>query len=355
MSNRSISNALLASGLFALVGTGLAGTEPAAAAGAPAYRITARYPIGGHDGGYDYLKLDAATHRLFVAHATRVEVLDADTGKKVGEIADTPGVHGIALAPEFHHGFTSNGLGRSVTMFDLESLKTLAVIKYTGVKPDSIAYDPETRKIFVVNGGDTGDVSVIAPDTGAIIATVPLGGGKLEEIQLDGHGHGFVNDEANNAIHVFDTHGLTKLGTWPISPGEEPTGLAFDAQTHRLFAACANEKLVAVDSQSGKVLGTATIGSDPDGAAFDPKSRRVLVPSRDGKLSVVDVSGTDKFPTVQTLKTEPDVRTITLDERNGRAYLPSGRFGPAPKATAKDPNPRKVMDPQSFAVLVVGE
>jgi DNA-binding beta-propeller fold protein YncE len=348
MSNSSISKALLAAGLFALSST-------ASMAGEPAYHIIARYPIGGHDTGYDYLRLDPASHRLFVAHATRVEVLDADSGKKVGEIPDTPGVHGIAFAPEFHHGFTSNGLARTVTMFDLDTLKTLSVSKETGVKPDSIAYDPETHRVFVVNGGSTGDVSVIAPDTGAIVATVPLGGGKLEEIQLDGHGRAFVNDEANNVVHVFDTHKLTKLTSWPVSPGEEPTGLAFDPQTHRLFTACGNNKLVALDSETGKVLGTATIGSDPDGAAFDPRTKRVLVPTRDGKLSVVNVAAKDKYPTLQTLKTEPGARTIALDSRNGRVYIPYAKFGPAPAPSAQDPKPRPVMDAESFTVLVAGE
>jgi DNA-binding beta-propeller fold protein YncE len=347
MSNSSISKALIA-GLFAL-------STAASMAAEPGYHIIARYPIGGHDTGYDYLRLDPASHRLFVAHATRVEVLDADSGKKVGEIPDTPGVHGIAFAPEFHHGFTTNGTARSVTMFDLDTLKTLSVSKETGVKPDSIAYDPESHHVFVVNGGSTGDVSVIAPDTGAIVATVPLGGGKLEEIQLDGHGRAFVNDEANNVVHVFDTHKLTKLTSWPVSPGEEPTGLAFDPQTHRLFAACGNDKLVALDSETGKVLGTASIGSDPDGAAFDPRTKRVLVPTRDGKLSVVNVAAKDKYPTLQTLKTEPGARTIALDSRNGRVYIPYAKFGPAPAASAQDPKPRPVMDAESFTVLVAGE
>jgi DNA-binding beta-propeller fold protein YncE len=302
------------------------------------YHLIGTYPVGGHDPSFDYIRFDSAAHRLFVAHATRVEVLDADTGKKLGEIPDTPGVHGIALAPEFHHGFTSNGLARSITMFDLDTLKPLALIKYTGTKPDSIVYDADSRHVFAVNGGDTGDISVIAPDTGAIVATIPLGGAKLEELQLDGHGRGFVNDESRNLIHVFDTHKLAALTTWSISPGEEPTGLAFDPQSKRLFAACGNNKLVAVDSDSGKVVGTATIGKDPDGAVFDPRTKRVLVPNRDGTLSVVDASAGDQYPTLQTLKTEPGARTIALDERNGRVYLPNAKSGP-----------------ESFSVLVVGE
>jgi DNA-binding beta-propeller fold protein YncE len=350
VTNRSL-KIWMAAGLPALI----AACGIAAAAKAPRYHVIARYVVGGTDKGYDYLRLDAPSHRLFVSHSTRVEVLDADSGKKVGEIADTPGVHGIAFAPEFHHGFTSNGQGRSVTMFDLDTLQTLSIIKYTGAKPDSIDYDPESRHLFVVNGSDTGDITVIAPDTGAIIATIPLGANKLEELQLDGHGRAFVNDEGQNTIHVFDTHKLTKLATWPIAPGEEATGLAFDPQTHRLFAACGNNKLVVLDSDTGKVVGSADIGPDPDGAVFDPKTKRVLTSNHDGTLSVVQTAAGDQYKTVQTAKTEPFARTIAFDERNGRVYLPTAQFGPAPQPSEKDPKPRAPMLPETFVVLVVGE
>jgi DNA-binding beta-propeller fold protein YncE len=348
VTNRSILVALGAAGMFAAC-------SAASAATSPNYHVITRYALGGHDTGYDYLRLDAASHRLFVAHGTRVEVLDADSGKKVGELADVPGVHGIAFAPEFGRGFTSNGQTRTVTMFDLATLKTLKVIKYTGVKPDSIDYDPETHRVFVVNGAETGDVSVIDPNTGAIVATVALSGGKLEELQLDGHGHGFVNDEEQSAVHVFDTHTLVQVATWSAAPGEGGTGLAFDKQRHRLFSACGNNKLVVLDSDTGKVVGTAAIGDDPDGAVFDPKTKRILVSNRDGTLSVVDGGAGDNYPTLQTVKTEPVARTIALDERNGRAYLPTAKFGPAPQPTAQTPKPRPVMVPESFVVLVVGE
>src|SRR5262249_7482894 len=158
-------------------------------------------------------------------------------------------------------------------------------------KPDAIEYDPQTQRVYVVNGGETGDVSVIDPGSGAIIATVALGGGKLEEIKFDGRGRGFVNDEEKSGVHVFDTQKLVPLATWSVAPGEEPTGLAFDPKHHRLFAACGNEKLVVLDSDTGKLVATATIGEDPDGAAFDPKTQRVLVSNHDGTMSVVDASG----------------------------------------------------------------
>jgi DNA-binding beta-propeller fold protein YncE len=165
VTHRSIAKSFLAAGMLACIG-GAWAAKPAG------YHVIARYTLGGQESGYDYLRLDPASHLLFVAHGTRVEVVDADSGAKVGEIAGTQGVHGIAFAPEFGHGFTSNGLTRSVTMFDLKTLKPLTQIKYTGVKPDSIEYDPETRRVFVVNGAETGDVSVISADTGAIVGTV---------------------------------------------------------------------------------------------------------------------------------------------------------------------------------------
>jgi DNA-binding beta-propeller fold protein YncE len=343
-----IANALRLSGALLACSTVWA-AQPAA------YRVLARYEIGGHDTGYDYLRLDAPSHRLFVAHGTRVEVIDADSGRKVGEIPNTPGVHGVAFAYDLGRGFTSNGLDRSVTMFDLASLKTLGVIKYTGIKPDSIEYDPETHHVFVVNGSTTGDVTVIAPDSGAIVATVALGGGKLEQIAFDGHGHGFVNDEEKNVVHVFDTHTYTQVATWSVAPGEEPTGLALDKERHRLFAACGNNKLVVLDSDTGKVVATPAIGSDPDGAAFDPKTKRIFASNRDGTLSVLDSGAQDKYTLLQTVRTEPLARTIALDERNGRVYLPTAKFGPAPPATKEDPKPRPVMVPESFVVLVVGQ
>lgn len=316
----------------------LAALPLSSGAATPGYHVIARYGIGGHDSGFDYLRVDAATHRLFVAHATRVEVLDADTGRKVGEIPDTLGVHGIAFAHDSGHGFTTNGQARSVTMFDLSTLKTVAVIRYMGVKPDALEYDPESHRVFVVNGGETGDVSVIAPDTGAIVGTVPLSGGKLEEIQVDGRGRGFVNDEARNVLHVFDTHSLAPLATWSLLPCNAPTGLAIDRDRHRLFSACDNNKLVVVDSDSGRVVAVAAIGKDPDGAVFDPRSRRVLVSNHDGTLSVVEAGAGDHYPTLQSVPTEAGARTIALDERNGRLYLPFIKSGP-----------------ETFSVLVVGE
>jgi DNA-binding beta-propeller fold protein YncE len=323
--------------------------------GAHTLRVVDRYAIGGQDTGYDYLRVDSEGKRLFVAHGTRVEVLSTLTGKPLGEITSVPGVHGVALAAAFGHGFTSNGTERSVTMFDLKTLKPLMVIKYMGVKPDAIEYDPQTQKVFVVNGGATGDVTVIAPDTGAIVGTASLGGGKLEQIAFDGHGRGFVNDEDQNVVHVFDTRSLKPLGRWPLAPGEGPTGLAFDAAHHRLFAACGDHRLIVMNSDTGAVVATMPIGADPDGAAFDARRGLIFTSNRDGTLTVIHQDGADQYSVRQNLATESGARTIALDPDSGRVYLPAAKFGPAPAPTKADPEPRAPLIAASFAILVVGE
>jgi DNA-binding beta-propeller fold protein YncE len=318
-------------------------------------RVLERIEIGGQDVGYDYLRVDADRKRLFVAHGSHVEVLDTTSDKVIGQITDTPGVHGIALTSAFGHGFTSNGADRTVTMFDLATLKTLKVIKFAGVKPDAIEYDPKTRQIFVVDGAGTGDLTVIAPENGAIVATVTLNGGKLEELAFDGKGRGFVNDEKQSFVHVFDTRTLKPLASWDLSPGQAPTGLALDLVHHRLFAACRNKLLVVLNSDSGAVVTTVPIGANPDGAAFDPLRGFIFTSNNDGTLSVIRQDGADQYHVAQTVVTDSGARTIALNESSGRVYLPTAKFGPAPAPTAEMPNPRAPMLAASFALLVVGQ
>jgi DNA-binding beta-propeller fold protein YncE len=310
----------------------------------PGLRVVDRYVIGGQ-GGYDYVRFDDSTRRLFVAHGSRVEVLDGDTGKRIGEIAPTNGVHGIAIAPEFGRGFTTNGLDRSVTMFDLHTLATLKVIKYTGAKPDALEYDPDTKRIFVANGDAKlgGDMTVIDAASGAITGTVDLGG-KLEGIALDGHGRMFVASEDRNLVHVVDTHSLAVLAHWSLAPGEEPTGVAIDRVNHRLFFACANHLLVVLDSETGRVVATPPIGADPDGAAFDSSTGRIYTSNREGTLTVLRAAAPDDYRVEQTVPTELGARTITLDARTHRVFLPTARFGPGSHAPL----------PDSFCILVVG-
>ena len=319
----------------------------AAAAG---YRIIAHYPIGGNEQGYDYLRVDAPTHRVFVAHANRVEVLSTDDGQKLGEIAGMHGVHGIEIIPELGKGYTSNGLDRTVSVFDRTSLKIRKIIAYTGLKPDAIQYDPDTHRLYVVNGGPTGDVTIIDPTTDAIVDTLELGGAKLEQIGFDGRGRAFVNDEGKSVIHVFDTHTLRPLGAWTLGGCEEPTGMAVDREHHRVFAACGNEKLAVLDTDTGRVVATPPIGSDPDGAVFDPKSQRIFTSNKEGTLSVLHEVTPDRYETVQTLKTQPGARTLAMDEESGRIFMPTART--AEPAAGGGPAP---ILPQSFELLVADQ
>jgi DNA-binding beta-propeller fold protein YncE len=317
----------------------------AATAAPPDYRIVKRYPIGGTDTFYDYVRLDPQSRQLFVAHGNRVEVLDADSGAKRGEISGMHGVHGIEIIAGENIGFTSNGLDRTVTKFDLKTLQPLKVIKYLGLKPDALQYDPDTQKLFVVNGAATGDVTVIEPKTGAIVDTVGLGGGKLEQIAFDNAGRAFVNDEERSVIHVFDTHTLKPLAVWPLSPGEAPTGMAIDTAHHRLFSACGNDRLVVLDSGTGKIVATPAIGSDPDGAAYDTSSGRIFTSNYDGTLTVLHEDSPDHYTLLQTVKTERGARTLALDPQTGSIFLPSAKV-------AAD---GRTIVPATFELLVVAQ
>jgi YVTN family beta-propeller protein len=342
--HRLLSKVLAAASLLVFVS---AYSAPPAAGG---YRMITQFQIGGNDAGYDYLRVDAPTRRVFVAHLNRVEVLNADSGAKLGEVTGMHGVHGIELIPELGKGYTSNGLDRTVTVFDHSTLRIRKVIRYTGVKPDAIQYDPDTRRIYVVNGGASGDVTVIDPANDAIVDTVDLGGAKLEQIGFDGRGHAFVNDEGKSVIHVFDTHTLRPLGTWALGGCEEPTGMAVDRVHHRVFSACGNEKLAVLDTDDGHVVATPAIGSDPDGAAFEPKTQRIFTSNKEGTLSVLREVSPDRYETLQTLATQPGARTLALDETTGRLYLPTARTGKAPAEGGAAP-----ILPETFVVLVAGE
>jgi len=319
----------------------------------PAYHVAARYEIGGTDIGYDFLRIDSASRRLFVAHRTRVDVLDADTGARLGEIANLAGVHGVEVVHDLNVAFATNGANRTVTMFNPGTLELIKTIKYAGEKPDALAYDPSSALVFVANGGATGDLTVIDPAKGAIVGTVDLGAGKLEVLAFDGQGRGFVNDEDRSVVHVFDTHTLKPVAKWPLAPGEEPTGLAIDRAHHRLFAACGNERLVVLDTDTGKVVDTVAIGASPDGAAFQAQTGHVFVSNGDGTMTVIGKSSAGRYAVLQTVKTATGARTIDLDESTGRLFLPAGRFGPAPAPTAAVPEPHAPLIPASFAVIVV--
>ncbi len=328
-------------------------TPPAAAsaaqpAGGP-FRVIKSFDVGG-DGGWDDLKVDPEARRLYVPRSTRVMVLDADTGAKVGEIADTPGVHAVALAPELGKGFTSNGKDDSVTVFDTKTLKTIQTVK-AGKNPDAIIYEPATKRVFVFNGRSN-DATVIGAEDLAVAGTVALGG-KPEFAAVDGHGTVFVNVEDTSELLRIDAKTLQVEQRIPLAPGKEPTGLAIDGAHHLLFAACNNEMMVVVDAESGKVLATPAIGKGVDGAAFDAAGGFALSSNGEGTLTVVATGGDKPFTVVQTLKTAPRARTMTLDPKTRHGFLPTAEFEAA--APDKDGKPqRPAMKPGTFRIIVVG-
>lgn len=322
-------------------------------ASAADYQVVAHYKIGGDSGGFDYLRVDPAARRLYVAHDKRFDVLDVDTGAKVGEIGPVARAHGVAIAPESGHGFASSGIDNIITMFDVKTLAKLKEIKSTGSNPDAIEYDPATKRVYAANHG-SGDVTVIDAATGDIAGTVAFGEGKLEGLGFDGRGQGFVIAEDKSSVFVFDLKTLQPKAKWPMAPAEGGTGLGVDAAHHRLFAACANNKVVVLDSDSGKIVAMPAAGDDPDGLAFDPKSGMIFTPNPDGTLTILHQDSADAYSAVATVKTATGCRTIALDEKTGRVFMCAPQYGPKPAAVKGGPKPRAPALPGTFEVLVVG-
>jgi YVTN family beta-propeller protein len=315
------------------------------------FSVLAHYPIGG-EVRYDYLRVDPAMRRLYVSHGTKVEVLDADTGAKVGEVGPMKGIHGIAIVPGLRRGFITAGSDRTVVMFDLDSLKIAKVITGFGMKPDAIEYDPLTQMVYVANGA-SGGVTVVDPARGEVAATVPITG-KLEGLAFDGRGRLFVNTEDRSLIQVIDTHTLKPVASWPIAPVEGGTGLAIDAAHHRLFSAGGNKLLAVVDSDTGAVVATPAIGEDPDGDAFDARSGLIFTSNMVGTVTVLHEDTPNSYSPLQTVPTAFGARTISLDSKTGRVFLSTGKFGDVQPATVDNPRPRRQGVPGSFEVLVVG-
>ncbi len=316
------------------------------------YKVVGKIKIGG-EGGWDYLLSDAATHRLYVSHATRVVVVDTKTNTVVGEIPNTNGVHGIALVPELGRGYTSNGRDSSVTVFDLKTLKTLTTIKLDASNPDAIIYDPFSHRVFTFNGRSH-NTTAIDSKTNSVVGNLELDG-KPEFAVADGHGKIFVNLEDKSMIAVFESKTLKILDRWPLAPGEEPSGLAFDRAHHRLFSVCGNKMMIVMNSTSGKVVASLPIGSGVDAAAYDPTTHLAFASNGEGTLTVVREETAEKFSVVENVATQRSCRTMTLDEKTHRVYLSGATLGPAPAPTAEHPRPRPTIEPGSFVVLILAQ
>jgi YVTN family beta-propeller protein len=314
------------------------------------YHVINQYKLGG-EGGWDYLTFDAKARRLYVSHATHVVVVDADTGAVVGDIPDTPGVHGIAVVDEAGKGYVSNGRASTVTVFDLKTLKVLKQIP-VGKNPDAIIYDDASKRVFTMNGASS-DATAIDVKTDAVAGTVALGG-KPEFAVTDERGNVFVNIEDKSAIVEFDSRRLAVVADWPVGPAEEPSGLAFDRKHRRLFSVGSNRLLAVVNADTGKVLTTVPIGSGVDAAAFDPETGLVFSSNGEGTLTVVHEDSPDKYSVVENVTTRRGARTMALDPKTHRIYLVTAEFGPPPAPTPERPRPRPSIVPGSFTLLVVG-
>ena len=320
---------------------------PARAAEGP-YRQLKEISIGG-EGGWDYLSVDTAARRLYVSHATKVIVVDLDHDKVVGEIAPAPGVHGIAIAADLGRGFVSNGREATVGIVDLKTLQIVGTVK-TGANPDAILYDPTRQEVYAFN--HTGhSVTVFDAKTGEVRSTIPLPGVAEFGVLDVAHGRVFVNVEDTSQLVAIDTATHSVAAAWPLAPGEEPTGLAYDPKTRRLFAACGNGRLVMADATTGRVLASAPIGAGADGAAFDPGTGLAFASNGDGTLTVARPEGSDKLTVVQTLSTPKRSRTMTLDPTTHRLYVAAAEFeAPSTGPDGKPQHPRVV--PGSFKVVV---
>jgi len=323
----------------------------AVAAAGPGYKVVNTYKIGG-DGGWDYLTADAAARRLYISRATHVIVLDLDSGKTVGDIADTPGVHGIALAPELGRGFTSNGREGTVSVFDLKTLATSSKIK-AGQNPDAILYDPATKRVFTFNGRSQ-DATAIDATNGTVVGTIKLDG-KPEFAASDGKGEIFVNIEDKSELTAIDANKLVVKEKWPLAPCESPSGLSMDKKNRRLFVGCDNKMMAVVDADSGKVLATPAIGDGVDATAFDDETGLAFASCGEGVLSVIREESPQKFVLAETVPTQTGARTLALDSKTHKVFVVTAQFGPPPAATPDNPHPRHSIVPDTFVVLVVAK
>jgi DNA-binding beta-propeller fold protein YncE len=308
----------------------------------PNYHVVKEIQIGG-EGGWDYLIVDAATHRLYASHATKIVVADTETGKVVGEIPDTAGVHGFALAPDLGREFTSNGRANSSTIVDLKTLAPLGTVQ-TGANPDRIRYLRGRKEVWTFN--HTGkSITAFDPMTGKVIATIDVGGVLEEAVEDAAANRVYVNVEDKGAIGVVDTVKHALVATWPIAGCEGPTGLAFDEKNHLLLSAC-DGKMAVTDSRSGAAVTSFPIPGRVDGNGFDPATGLAFASSGTGVLTIAHEDARDKFTVVQTVKTQPSGRTMWLDPTTHNVFVPVG-------TTTQGPNGRGQIAPNSMKILVL--
>jgi DNA-binding beta-propeller fold protein YncE len=306
------------------------------------YQQVDKFQVGG-EGGWDYITYDPGSHRLFVAHSMEITVVDAASGKKTGSIPAN-GAHGIAVVEDKKLGFSTNGRGGTVTVFDLDTLQPKQEIK-AGENPDAIIYDHYSKKVLVMNGRSK-DLMAIDPDSLKIVATVPLGG-KLEFAAADST-HVYVNVEDTGEIAAVDSRSWKPDQRWKLTGCEEPSGLALDEKSNHLFTVCGNKKMMVVDTKTGQIVSSLDTGERTDGAAFDPELGYAFASNgSDGNLTVVKAGKDGKYSVVENVPTQRGARTIGIDPKSHRVFLPTAEFGP-PEQGQKRPS----VKPGSFVILV---
>lgn len=322
---------------------------PATARAQAPYSVIAKWTIGG-EGGWDYLAVDPAAPHLFITHGTRVEVVDTGSGKVIGSITGLKGTHGVVFDGENKYGYISDGRANEVVVFDRATFAKVSSIA-AGTNPDGIVFDKKSKTVWAFNGRSS-NATVIDATTQKVVATIPLPG-KPEFPVTDEAGYVYVNIEDKGEIVKLDVSEKKAVATWPLTGLESPTGQAIDVAGHRLFSVCDGGKMAVTDALNGKRLATPAIGDGPDAAGYDAKSGLAFSSSGDGTLTIVDASKPG-YPVLQTVATKKGARTMAFDASNGRVYVATADFGPAPAATTENPHPRPAVVPGSFGVLVVG-
>jgi DNA-binding beta-propeller fold protein YncE len=303
------------------------------------------------DGFWDYLIADGSTGRVFFSHGTEVDVVDSSKGEVTGKIEGLKLVHGIALAPEFNRGFISDGAANQIVMFDLKTLAKTGAIP-AGMNPDGIIYDPATKRVFAFNGRSS-SATVVDAEKGTLAGTVTLEG-KPEFPAPDGKGHIYVNIEDKSEVMDIDASALTVVHTWPLAPCTEPSGMAMDTKTRRLFSGCDNKMMAVMDADRGKVVATVPIGDGVDSTWFDPGTKYVMNScGQDGVLTVIHEDSPDKYTVVENVTTQKGARTMALDTRTHNLYLSVAEVEMLPPASGDAKGrPRRKVTPGSFGLLV---
>jgi DNA-binding beta-propeller fold protein YncE len=316
------------------------------------YHVIKKYALGG-EGFWDYLTMDSEARRLYISHGTHVVVFDPDAGKVVGDIPNTEGVHGVALAPELGRGFTSNGRAGTVTVFDLKTLKEIQQVSTTGQNPDAILYDPASQRVFTFNGRSDNSTAIDAA-SGKVAGTIELGG-RPEFATADGKGRVYANLEDKSEVVAIDSRALKLLSTWPLAPCESPSGMAIDREHRRLFIGCHNQMMAVMDADNGKVVTTVPIGRGVDANRFDPGTQLAFSSNGDGTLTVVHEDSPDKATVVANVPTQRGARTMALDLKTHNLYLTTAEFGPPAPRQPGQRFQRPTILPNSFTLLVVGK